>query len=341
MVDASDDRLVLKANGITIATVKYPPMPKYYSKTFEDGTKYSDIVPLVTGGAKAFATVHRVCQFWGKKLECRFCDINENVRQRREHGFAIPKAYKPINQVVDVMEEIFLKEKDTVAGWPSAYTVSGGTILAEVANKKEGEFYLEYVMAIKDRIGNSWPCVLQTIAKDKETCKKYRQAGVDVHDANIEVWDKDLFRVICPGKDKYVGRDEWIRRVLESVDVFGIGNVTPNFVPGVEMAQPYGFKDVASAVKSTTEGLEYLMSHGVIPRFNQWCIEPRSGLAGNQPPPLEYFIRMDHAWCETWTKYDLPPIRSLGSVGPGRSCWVNSGMLDMDPIRLGAVPESN
>jgi len=118
---------------------------------------------------------------------------------------------------------------------------------------------------------------------------------------------------------------------VDSVDIFGEGNVCPNLVPGVEMAQPYGFKDIASALKSTTEGLEYLMSRGVVVRLNQWNISPLSALAGNPAIPLEYFIRLDQAWCEIWTKYNLPLPRSLGQIGPGAANWFNSAMLDMDP----------
>ena len=49
---------------------------------------------------------------------------------------------------------------------------------------------------------------------------------------------------IAPGKYRYIatdqwsGRDEWIRRLLGQVEVFGVGNVAPGFVAGVEMAQP-------------------------------------------------------------------------------------------------------
>ena len=73
--------------------------------------------------------------------------------------------------------------------------------------------------------------------------------------SNFEVWGKELFKAVCPGKNKLVGWDEWVKRVVKSVDVFGEGNVNPNFVAGVEMAKPFGFTDVDAAVKSTSEGL--------------------------------------------------------------------------------------
>ncbi|MFC1814363.1 radical SAM protein [Thermodesulfobacteriota bacterium] len=330
-VDVVDGQLMLCQDGVRIAKVKYPPMPNYYSKTFEDGAKYSEIVAMTA--QTAFCTINRACQFWGEKNECKFCDINENVRQAKKSGkAAVVKAWKPIEQVTEVMEEIFVKEKTPGGVRPLAIVLSGGTILEKINNKNEDDFYLEYVAAIKDRIGSRWSLALQTLAKDKATLKRYKATGVDRYCANLEVWDKELFKIICPGKERVVGRDEWVKRLVDAVDVFGEGNVTPNIVAGIETCQPYGFKDLDSAVKSTAEGIEFLMSHGVVVRFNHWNVSPLSALKGNKPPPLEYFIRINLAWCEACVKYSIPPPRDLGPVGPGLATRGHGGYMDMDPV---------
>lgn len=63
-----------------------------------------------------------------------------------------------------------------------------------------------------------------------EDCKKFKEAGIQVYHPNYEVWDKNLFQKICPGKEAYIGRDNWIRRVVDSAEVFGPSYVIPNFV---------------------------------------------------------------------------------------------------------------
>ena len=126
---------------------------------------------------------------------------------------------------------------------------------------------------------------------------------------------------MCPGKDRVVGHDNWIRLMIEMVDTFGEGNVMPGFVAGVELAQPWGFHSVDEAVKSTTTGLEYLMSHGVAPRPITWAIEPRSALKGQKIVPLDYFIKLNKNWYELMCKYRLPaPNQGLFArvMGPGR-----------------------
>ena len=113
-----------------------------------------------------------------------------------------------------------------------------------------------------------------------------------------------------------------MKLMIEEVDVFGEGNVVGGFVAGVEMAQPWGFKEVDEAVKSTTQGMEYLMRHGVVPRPLSWGIEGRSALAGHEPIPLDYFIKIDTNWYELMSKYRLPaPCEALYARRMGPGVW--------------------
>ena len=57
LVDIVDGQLVLLADGTPIGQVGFPPVPEYYSKKFEDGTWYRDIV-LIT------VPLHRPGRSW-------------------------------------------------------------------------------------------------------------------------------------------------------------------------------------------------------------------------------------------------------------------------------------
>jgi hypothetical protein len=326
-VDLVNGQLRLSWEGNDLAEVELRPKPPYYSYTLPDGTPYSDIAASVFWGYLSFCCILRSCQYWGHKEECVFCDINTNARKQSKTGrpFMI---YKSVEDVVTVMDTIFNKERE-----PINHTIflTGGSIVKDVRQKSNVEFYASYVRAIRERIGNRWAIHLQTTALAKDECKILKDAGVDCHHANIEVWDKDLFKTFCPGKNAKVGRDEWVKRVCDSVDVFGEGHVVPTFVSGCEMARPWGFEKWEDAVTSMKEAWEYLMSRGVTPRSSSWVIEPNSVLGKyDQPPiPLEYYVEVDIAWYETWKKYNLPPIYNFSPMGPGRCLSINSGHLDM------------
>lgn len=201
--------------------------------------------------------------------------------------------------------------------------------MTTVDGLNEDDFYMRYVEAIVGAVGYRWPVCLQTHPKTLEVCKRFRAGGVVSHEANLEVWDERLFNILCPGKAKRVGWKKWVDMLCDEVDIFGEGNVSTAIVCGVEMCQPYGFKTIDEAVKSTLEGFDYLMAHGVLPRPIQWIVEPGSSLADNKPAPLEYYIRLFYGWHELWVKHGLPPVQRYPIMGPGREqadrAWASMG----------------
>jgi hypothetical protein len=326
VIDVVDGRLVLTTAGQVICDVRYELAPRYYDKSFPDGTRYREVIAY-----GSFITAFRTCQYWGPKEECRFCDINENARQMKQsQDFTLNAPVKDVAQVAEVANEIG-REVIELEGHPEPiyFLITGGTITSKLHGKTENEFYGEYVEAVKWG-GPRRHLTLQTNAKPREEMKWFRSKGLDDHNANMEVWDPRLFEWINPGKNRRVGWANWVKWMCDSVDVFGEGNVTPNFVGGIEMAQPYGFKTVDEAVKSTTEGLEVMMSHGVMPRFNQWRREPNSGMAKEheQPAvPLDYYVQLMRNRYEIWKKYSLPIpkrghlLKELRHLGVGHGTY--------------------
>jgi len=337
VIDVVEGQLKLLAQGREICNVTFPKPLRYYERKFADGTAYHEIIAY-----GYFVTVFRNCQYWGPDEECRFCDININARQMKESkDFTFNAPVKPVSHMVEVARAI---EEDAIeeVGFPPSidFIITGGSVLKTLHGKNEDEFYLEYASALKWG-GKRRYVNLQTNAKDKETMKHYRAVGVDCHHANMEVWDKRLFEWINPGKTRRVGWDNWVRWMVDSVDVFGTAHVRPNFVCGLEMAKPHGFATVKEAVKSTSEGIDFMMRHGVFPRFNQWRREPGSNLVSQhpQPPiPLELTIELMRNYYETWKKYKLPMAHHHSVHPEARVMGRGHGTYD-DIILLNEVPD--
>src|SRR5262249_29757969 len=145
VVDVVDGRLVLTTAGRVICDVRYELAPKYYEKSFPDGTRYHEIVAF-----GSFITAFRSCQYWGPREECRFCDINENARQMKQsRDFTLNATVKSVTQVAEVANEI---GREVVAndGYaaPISFLITGGTITNKLHEKTENEFYGEYVAAV-------------------------------------------------------------------------------------------------------------------------------------------------------------------------------------------------
>lgn len=301
----------------------YPPIPTWYRHKTASGKLPGEIAPVIEWGYLIYLTVFRNCQYFGKDEECAFCDINHNYRQQKGAG----RPYTGVKDVADILEVLeWIDQEDKIA---QVYTITGGSVLTNLKKKSEVDFYLQYPEQIEKKFPGRWTGKLVAQAFEKYDCQRFRDAGILIYHPNYEVWDKNLFEKICPGKSSWIGRDNWIRRVVDSAEVFGPENVIPNFVGGVELSSPHGFATVSEAIQSTKEGLNFFMSKGIVPRFTAWCPEPYTTLGPQAGPPLEYFCELLRAWKETFEKYSLPTPPGYGEPGPGKAVFSVSAFMDV------------
>jgi hypothetical protein len=320
-----DGALWLHVGEAPVAEVGLHDLPPYYRATLLDGRPVAEIAPTIEWGYLLYLTVFRVCQYFGAKEECQFCDINNNYRQQIQEG----RPYTGVKSIADILAAL---EVIDASGSPSqAYTITGGSVTSSLQGKNEVEFYSQYVEAIEGRFPGRWISKVVTQAWPVADVKRLKAAGAHIYHPNYEVWDPQLFPKICPGKTRYIGRDEWIRRIVDAAEVFGPAHVIPNFVAGVEMAKPYGYSDVEEAIRSTAEGLDFFMSKGITPRFTTWCPEPMTPLGDANPDgaPLEYHLRLLETYRDTLRTHRLAPPPGYGEPGPGNAVFSVSPFMDV------------
>ena len=313
-------------DGRVIADVALPPMPEYYRHALANGKTVMETAPTIQWGYLIYLTVLRLCQYFGAKEECQYCDINHNWRQHKQEG----RPYTGVKPVDDVLEALAIIDRYDTARVSQAYTLTGGSVTSKVDGLAEADFYGRYAQAIEERFPGRWIGKVVAQALPREDVQRYFDYGIRIYHPNYEVWDKRLFEIICPGKERYVGREEWHRRIFDAAEVFGPRYVIPNFVAGVEMAKPFGFATVDEAIASTAEGLGHFMSRGITPRFTTWCPEPSTPLGKDNPEgaPLEYHIRLLEVYRETLEKHGLKPPPGYGVAGPGNAVFSVSSFMD-------------
>jgi hypothetical protein len=283
-----------------------------------------EVTPTIEWGYLIYLTAYRLCQYWGKEEECLFCDINENYRQQKKQG----RPYKVTKDIADILAGLAVLDRQEPNA--QAYTITGGSITTRLQGKDEAEFYLQYAQAIEERFPRRWIGKIGIQALPLEQLKPFREAGIRIYHPNYEIWDKELFPLLCPGKERYVGREVWHRRILDSAELFEPENVIPNFVAGIEMSRPYGYTEVEPAVASAQEGLEFFMSRGISPRYTVWCPEPSTQLGQhNYGAPLRYHAGLMRAWKETHEKNHLKPPPGYGEPGKGKAVFSVSAFMDI------------
>lgn len=309
-----------------LGSVDFPPVPAWYRHRTSGGKSPGEIAPVIEWGYLIYLTVFRNCQYFGKDEECAFCDINHNWRQQKMQG----RPYTGLKKIDEILEVLrWIDQEDTVA---ECYTLTGGSVVTDLQKKSETDFYYQFVEAIEGAFPGRWMGKMVVQAWEKPDLVRFREAGIRVYHPNYEIWDAELFDKICPGKARFVGRETWVRRIIESVDIFGPSHVIPNFVGGVELSRPWGFKEVSQAVRSTAEGLDFFMSHGVVPRFTTWCPEPYttlSTLEAQTKPPLVYFLELLSEWKRIFEKHHLPIPPGYGPPGQGRAVFSVSAFMDV------------
>jgi hypothetical protein len=325
-VDIREGRLVLEADGRPVCDVTLQDTPSYYRRTLANGKPLTEMAPTIEWGYLVYLTVYRKCQYFGFQEECQFCDINENFRQQRAAG----RPYNTVKEVDEILEALAIIDEEDAERRTKAFTITGGSITRHLRGLEEAAFYARYARAINERFPGRWISKMVVQALPLEALREFRDAGVEIYHPNYEVWDRRLFSIICPGKERFIGRDEWMRRILAAAEVFGPSRVIPNFVAGVEMAAPHGFATVEEALRSTGEGLEFFMSHGIAPRFTVWCPEPLSVLGRDQgPAPLEYHAGLLRLWRDTHAKHRLPVPPGYGPPGAGEAVFSVSSFMDV------------
>lgn len=293
LLELIDDRFYLSwTPGDTITEVFFDGPAKHAGVILESGVP-ADMVCHFGGDQFYMVPMHH-CGYWNTGDQCRFCDIDYFAKHMMKMGRGFKTRQTPEDLYLGV-REVLKDEGRYMRGF-----CNSGTDPRE-GYARDIEYNLECIEAImkagKDAIGaDPLPLFLLMAPGTKEAMQTLYDAGLRSWGSYIETWDENNWPNVCPGKTKFMGREEWLKRTVEAVEIFGKGNVAAGFVVGVEMAPPpYGFEDVEDALASTLEGYAWFIDRHIVPIGTQWAIEPGTDFykMGAKQPPLEFFTRVD------------------------------------------------
>jgi uncharacterized radical SAM superfamily protein len=252
-----------------IDEVTFSEKPKFFNKLTSDGVNMNTIAQEV-GKTKITVAYSNECALKDKGLDCKFCNINATKSRFAElQGIE----WKTAKQIAETVQEAYKEGYQRI-------NITGGFI----PERREVEYYIDVAESIRDLTGledfGGTACV--GAPADLDVIEKYKEAGYSAISTNMEIWDENIFKTICPGKDQICGgRQNWINALKHEVEVFGKGNVRSFFVAGIEP-------------KSTLlEGIEYLASIGVVAIPLHWIPNPGSELEGHRAPVADWYLDLD------------------------------------------------
>jgi hypothetical protein len=254
-----DGNPVLYEGDNRLAEVEFLPRPALLDAVLESGEKFRSVGnPFREGGFTVCYSVE--CSLKDKNQDCLFCNINKTAGLPGREIFT-----KSPNQIAQAYKLA------RAAGFAGHLNLTGGF----VPERREVEYYLDVADAIKEKtsVESINGTAVIGAPSDLKVIEKYKEAGFKTVAINIEIWNKDIFKAICPGKEQQAGGwQHWVDAIVYAAEVFGHGNVRSNIVGGIE-PKP-----------STLEGIEFLASKGAICFASIWQPNVGSGLEGHRTP---------------------------------------------------------
>lgn len=306
-----NNRAIIKKNGEIVQFVRPFPRPSFYGKTTTSGNPMEKI-GVVTGDFLAIALDNR-CWFWGfyrddelvnyKEKQCKFCGIGLSMKRDELYR----KSKEDILEVVGAAVE---------GGDVKHIGLNAGTMAPPGRGHEE---YAEIVSAIKERY-DVWIRLSICPPEEEKYIDILYDAGADQIGYDIEVYDSEKYKYICPGKldevDHGVPHQHFFRMLAYAAKRGGPNKAYSILVTGLESRE------------TTVQGIEELCKLGVVPRMGIFRPIPGTHLEKHPTPSPGYLVYIYRKLRELTMQYGI----DSGCPGCGRTFVATKEYDGVNPI---------
>ncbi len=221
-------------DGTGEVRVSLVPRPKFYSLKTSTGVPFSKIG--VFHGSYTVITPSPRCDFFNRGIECRYCAGNFNIE-------GADNAVYSVEEVTETVEAVLKEGASEIIYLSTGFNPGpdGGM-----------EFLKPYIKAIKKHF-NCLVAVETLPPKEDRWIDETYALGADSILYNLEIFDKELFEFLCPGRANLIGRKRYMDALERAAKIFPNGTVASHLIVGLE---PPG---------STCMGIDFLTGIGVVP----------------------------------------------------------------------------
>ena len=255
----NENYFLLNSENMTLTSVKFIPNDISGNIKLDDLNSVSSVCSFLGSDLLGIAPSNH-CFYYRQKDECKFCEIWPTYKEEVEY-------LKPLKdpEIIKKAVSIVLQKDSNI----KHIAVTSGNI-------KDYDFTAEYFCKIGDNLQkiplfDKLQDILGTLMPPNNfnLIKKIKDSGFNKIYFPLEVFDKNLFKIICPGKYKY-GYEKIIDALEFSVDIFGKGNVYTNFVYGIQSLNsnldPKSYDPIAENEKSLL-AVDQMLAKSIIPGF--------------------------------------------------------------------------
>jgi radical SAM protein (TIGR04043 family) len=219
--------------------LKLVPNPKFYNPEFKttDGIEMKKIA-LVHGVDCLASTIYQKCKYWACGEACKFCGIELSLTYDTT---ILEKNYKQMNEVIAQAKK---------EGRCNHMTLTSGT---EESEDKGAKRYIELLKGIKKQNPNLPLHIQIEPIEDLSLINQLKEAGADTIGIHIEILDKNIRKIITPGKAN-IPYELFELNWKYALDIFGKNQVSTFILTGFE-----------DPIEDFISDLEKIVSIGIIP----------------------------------------------------------------------------
>jgi hypothetical protein len=273
---------VIRRESDDVARVRLSPRPAWYDARTSGGKPMTRVGTLQ--GTYLGVYPARVCDYWlpPTKTNCKFCSVGLNLG-------------------VDDATEKSVGEVLEVVG--AARRESAITYVDFNTGHYDGETYLDILEPYVRRIKEEFRLFVGVQSPPHHDLSRYdrlRAMGVNRVSFCFEIFDRDRFAEICPGKHDYYGLDRYLAAIEYCA---GLGARGPALEPWVTNGEIIaGLESPESSIRA----IEWMTSVGAIPTV---CVfRPLRGtdLEDEPPPRAEALVPVFRRLYESCMEHGLP-----------------------------------
>jgi hypothetical protein len=276
--------LIDDTNRESNLAIRFEPLPAWMKVQTSDGYPMAQ-AGVSLHGDMAVINVAPGCDYFlqksdsGSSMRCSFCAYGAPNERVSHFGQTAGQPGLPASTYAHMQQTLKLAlEQGEIR---HIYLVAGSLTDWHA----EGVRFIEIARAVQEVNGHKIPVTCGSGALSFDIMQELHAAKlVDSVCFNLEIWSESLFEKVCPGKNKFVGYQQWIESLENAVTLWGRGRVYSAMVAGIELEPEFGMS-WEQAADLAIEGAAELCAKGIIPIYSlYWPV-------GGRDHP-EYFSRL-------------------------------------------------
>ena len=300
----AEGKALLSYHDEFLTEVTFPPATAFYRQQTSRGVPFRGLAVLQGHDVLSFPYLWP-CEFAKAGLACKFCHCGNYTQYQTGVGVPADIDFTP----QDVAEAVHYAVN--VERCANYIQITGGSTLETDGECDRIIKLLEAIDRVAGLANIPGEVILYTTPPaDAKKIDALFAAGADRISCDIEIWNEELFRQICPGKARWTGRQRALDALLHIAETQGPEKACSTFVVGLEPAEDF------------LAGAEYLGRHGIAPIPSIWMPHGLPAPPSPVKADLAFFRKVKRGLAEIYDKYPCQPPGNLGfNVCLCRDTW--------------------